>query len=1123
MRGLFPNSDFWACLRRAFALAAVAGLFCASVHAAGPTSHLLPPLKTDQEKLQFLLYAREKIPGLFEEAARYDVSLLKLLEDQQRLQEILSKNPEYLKALRERPPLLRIEVSPKKSLLVQERRIKASVIQQWRDELRHALRSVQNESRRGVTAALDAKIKAALETSNSGELKGLINSLINFIPPRDRRRVFEVSEHGERIERLKTLLPERLPQTFKGDAWGIPAGAPRSEAIRALEAILEREEGFGALLELRVLMENPGWKDMSHPEILRMIDEVGEADLIALKDKDYVGPRLQPSFQSGRLPSGSEEALRSRLSDRVKRKSSVTEAFASLVGESLILEEVPPSIGIFRGCAGGDCSTQMSFAYPNAPAERTFLIREKSGSAKGYLTGATVRIGDETSFRVITIAGPRVGSGETQLILNALEQAKTSLGVRSISFPVKEALPSLINFTPIRETITRYIAGKPIKEVHYRDSEFRKPIESFDSRFNIASYDKMDLNRAAVEMLVPVSERMDIELAVSESSVAIGDLAKPIARNDVIGFALDLHHSNRSLDLKKVLSLSGIEEVKFNKAAQALKNESALPVAAFEEQAKAAIQRLGGDPGLFESRGFALLIGRLHAPDSLSPAQASETVKQLVDMLRIHGAEADFRLFNFIATHASALRESKEFRRFFGALASAKDESSLSLLTSLIRGEQRVWSKPDGNLMFENFIRVWHEVSPWRALDTGILDAILRHESLDGGQWQKLETLLNANGGPSSPGNFHARSLASELFKANPDVFVDRFGSKAFSWLKIPAVEETNLMGPFGYRQEVRHPVMRNIMSELKKGRPLKSWQVTYLVEVFNHPSAIDLLRFYLSETESIEPKKRLIEFAYRFDRKLFLRVYDLSVWQPGNDAAARQALIELLNADPKFRHGAIQAITTASKDLDAPGVKVWAFPWDLKNPIDAAVLKRALLNPEIDEYELRSTAENVFERFAMERPDELRRLFPDLVDKVDLSPFPKFRYSPPEPREPPYWTFNGPDEPLFRKVRDLPFAKLSTKEKKRLEGLLSFPLGMSKSRQDGLYEFLIDRGGSYRDLAEARLSALGPNDSPQLLDRLAASSELSVVRESAQKLNGGITAKRCLGVLVPELESQDR
>ena len=108
-----------------------------------PVSFNLPDLSTDEKRLQWLLSVRENIPGLFAEAAKYDIDLLHLLEDQEKIQKLLIENPEYLKAMEnQHPSWLTVTISPKSAQVIKTFRINPKAIEAWKKSIQETLNSI---------------------------------------------------------------------------------------------------------------------------------------------------------------------------------------------------------------------------------------------------------------------------------------------------------------------------------------------------------------------------------------------------------------------------------------------------------------------------------------------------------------------------------------------------------------------------------------------------------------------------------------------------------------------------------------------------------------------------------------------------------------------------------------------------------------------------------------------------------------------------------------------------------------------------------------------------------------------------------------------------------------------
>jgi hypothetical protein len=195
------------------------------------------------------------------------------------------------------------------------------------------------------------------------------------------------------------------------------------------------------------------------------------------------------------------------------------------------LKEVTPREAIFRGCTGGDCSSQYSFPYPNDPHERVFFIYgggkdvdkekgkeeekeeapEEESHLKGYVSATEVNYKGKKALYVITIAGNRVSAGDTKLILMALEKAKEQLGFYQILLPAQDKINGLINFPAPRGVYEQYVKGHSPLPMEYQDQLIRRAIETFDSKNNSGAYDHMESNAVGIELKVDSKERTRCE------------------------------------------------------------------------------------------------------------------------------------------------------------------------------------------------------------------------------------------------------------------------------------------------------------------------------------------------------------------------------------------------------------------------------------------------------------------------------------------------------------------------------------------------------------------------------------------------------------------------------------
>src|SRR5687768_8348792 len=107
----------------------------------------IPELKTDEEKLRFLLAIKHIVPKLFTDAVVYDVDLFALLDANRELLNKLIKDPDYIKEFKKRDKLLKLSVSsavPGSTIKIAVTN-EAVVLAEWKSEMTEFLKSLQEQ------------------------------------------------------------------------------------------------------------------------------------------------------------------------------------------------------------------------------------------------------------------------------------------------------------------------------------------------------------------------------------------------------------------------------------------------------------------------------------------------------------------------------------------------------------------------------------------------------------------------------------------------------------------------------------------------------------------------------------------------------------------------------------------------------------------------------------------------------------------------------------------------------------------------------------------------------------------------------------------------------------------
>lgn len=559
----------------------------------------LPDLGTDEKRLQWLLSVRENIPGLFSQSAKYDIDLMNLLDDQDKLQKLLSENPQYLKSLQEQHPnWLTVDIFPKSSEVVKTLRVKPEALEAWKANLKQTLKLFPKE-KPGAKEILNALSKESEVLQNRTSF-GLITGLTMSLPPEERKVIFSASEE-DKLRLLETKLSEKISSDFKAVNFGLKAEPSKKEVFALLNNLRSSEHKLRDLSELHLVLQNAQGVINQNPS--GHIESLQVNDLEFFTDPDAIKPRLE------HLQVKNKDLEQSILK-HVKSFASQQEAVEEKLGKGIKLVEMPPAMGIFRGCTGGDCSTQYSFPYPNAPNERVFYVYDNEGGLKGYATGSLVKANGKISFQLITIAGPRISSADTQMIFEGLNKIKTELKAEQLLLPTKERVASLINFQPIRAIYDQAIDNRPLVDIKYIDTTERSSIEKFSSEFNNGSYDKMATNTQGVVYVE--SKDFPIQVEVSKRAQDVKELTKLNLQQSASEFALELVQTDRMAQVSRVMNAAKIPATKHQEILGVLSNDKGLTIPAYQEKLK---KLLGYSDAEFAAKKSIFIPGYFNAPD----------------------------------------------------------------------------------------------------------------------------------------------------------------------------------------------------------------------------------------------------------------------------------------------------------------------------------------------------------------------------------------------------------------------------------------------------------------------------------------------------------------------------
>ena len=650
---------------------------------------MIPELETDEQRLRYLLYIRQHVPALFEEAARYDIDLLDLLENEARLLKmLLARHPDYVRQLQSRTDYLDITVIAQGEQTVVERRVSPEAVADWRRQLSVTLDELTEDSGGGSAEELIfRKVRDLLAQKGRQSFSGFLAAISREFPDNLKQQLFHGGDPRVIADlAVKQVLEQGLPQNFKPEKLGMPAGATDVQAlIERFTELAEIEHRLRRHVSLYNIMAAADGSIQTDVESLRArISGLDANDLSMYGDPDAIKPRVATMSDRYRAAFG---ALNAKEVVRLARSfaaefTSKTERVESAISGSLRLKEVTPDIGIYRGCAGGDCSTQYSFQFPNDPNERVFFVLDQeSGKPVGYFTGTIVDSLGKPVFYVITASGERMTSAQTMMALHGLDAAQAELGVTGIVLPEHGRVDGLLNFEQQRGVFIGSSSSSESVPIRYRNPKLRRTLEEFEYKGAINSYDAVAENKSALPLRL--SRESVRALRTEVRRFRYGPPELPVLTDRlVLEFALDLHFSGRTEQMREVMAIRGVSPDAVQKVLDTLANAKRLNVAEFEADVTRLLRETVLGEELITRKEYLLHQGRLRAPDAMAPANRAKTVKIIIHALREHedlALEAEV-----VDKFAQSFRTERAFQRQVGAMLADRDELEFQKAMRLI-------------------------------------------------------------------------------------------------------------------------------------------------------------------------------------------------------------------------------------------------------------------------------------------------------------------------------------------------------------------------------------------------------------------------------------------------------
>lgn len=642
----------------------------------------VPELKTVEDQLSFLIWAQERIPKLFSDSVAYDFDLLKILEANSELLKKLSQNKEFVEAYRARKKLLRIDISPQSEAgAVRVRSVNQGIaLNDWKLDLKLAAGTFSDSDldKSFATSLSQLKQRALLPVEINAALGAFFSILRQKYPTKAKEFSEAIKSEDvkklpldKKIEILRGLLVkhnihEEALVGVNYERAGFSAPLPESTSFTGLLDLIKQTYTMDTamlsqVLQLQAIRQRKSIKD--HTSLLKAIDALTWQDFELFHDKPDV---MIPEGLRWGLDQREVEHIAEIVKnnhEQILEKNTCSEEQGI---RKLSLVEVPPYLGIFRGCVSADCSTQFSFPYPNDPNERVFFVYGKdSTTPKGMVSATVVQAGKEKSLYVSTINGNISGS-DTMSILHALDKEKAQFGVATLTLPRADALDGLVNNPNIRSVFLDQLKGGQSLPIRYLNPGIRKTIQDVEVH-NSAEYDHMDSNSSGVAFRPSSAYFRSISTQSKAESIPAVKLA-PISKTSAFYLALDMQSDDREDVQLKLLEKGEINPKEFSELEKLFENNEKLNVSEYMNrliESARAILGASFDEKEFLAKKHLFSVGRLKAPDCLADGNLRDTMRILREEIR---GEIDDDVkpnvdIKFLIEHREQLKKDAEFRK----------------------------------------------------------------------------------------------------------------------------------------------------------------------------------------------------------------------------------------------------------------------------------------------------------------------------------------------------------------------------------------------------------------------------------------------------------------------------
>jgi len=471
---------------------------------------LLPAFDSDEEKNEFLVQVQMQIPFA-------DANDMGLLDAQiNSVAALKRKFPDYSKWMSEKPKLLTFSVFSKESEKKQSVSLEVSQLNRVATYISKRLQSeaavlkfdrINSDVNDVLIARTLEQIKLILDRSTYAS-NGIAVGLAQLVQQQERSAFFKLADiklQIDYIERLGISDLQLKSTGFRPEVFSLSKEtASMSQVLEvARRRSTETERTFFELSYLQFLFDRAKTN-----ALVSVSDKQAIFDLVSSTNFDFAvkeGSTLQTEIANAMASNDPriQDALRAKF--RAFQASVPRKLFSGANqdtgNQTLVAKvfEVPPYLGIHRGCIGGDCSTRSSPMFPYSPWEHVFFIQNPDGSFLGYVTATRVLVDGVSTLYVKDVSGALLSARVGEAVLMSFSKILKHYGCQQLAIATSNFTEAQNHFDTLIAMLGKHNKNGRKVALTFPDKDIRTYIGSNSTIFkSSAHYDSVSQHSEGV-------------------------------------------------------------------------------------------------------------------------------------------------------------------------------------------------------------------------------------------------------------------------------------------------------------------------------------------------------------------------------------------------------------------------------------------------------------------------------------------------------------------------------------------------------------------------------------------------------------------------------------------------